>query len=85
MPTGVFCSIFENVCNVSPLNSISFGGIIFMLTSVMSISFERTSTLIGNSAFVKIDSGVIVWIVTPGSSFIVIGIAMSWKNGSCGV
>ena len=54
-----------------------FGGIILILTSEISISSEITSTSIGNSAFAKIDSGVLVYIVTLGFSFIVIGIAMS--------
>ncbi len=61
---GTFCWIEENVCSVSPLKSTSEGGIISNLTSLISTSSEIISTVNGNSAFVKSDSGVTVWIVT---------------------
>ena len=48
------------------------------------MSSETISIINGNSAFAKIASGIVVWILTLGSSFRTIGIAISWTTGSCG-
>ena len=58
--SGSFFWIDEKVCNVSPRNSISFGGTISILTSLRSISSDNISTVNGNYKKKKIDSGVIV-------------------------